>query len=56
MNEKVVIKEERKEVTAYDKVEKIVKAQSNTAGRVYVPKGWIGRKVVVLLLEPPSED
>lgn len=26
-----------------------------TSGRVFVPKSWIGKKVTVLLLEPPEE-
>lgn len=31
------------------------KVGSNMYGRVYVPKEWIGKKVLCLLLEEPDE-
>lgn len=36
-------------------LEKRVK-KSGTSGRVYVPRGWVGKKVKVLLLETLDED
>nr|WP_197050475.1 DUF2080 family transposase-associated protein [Methanobacterium formicicum] len=35
-------------------MEKEVKSSGNS-GRVYVPKGWIGKKVKILLVEPENE-
>lgn len=46
----------RIELTGYDVVEKIVKAGTNTSGRVYVPKSWIGRRVKVILIDEPGDD
>jgi putative transposon-encoded protein len=41
-------------VTGYQIIEKTVKASGNS-GRVYVPIEWVGRKVKVVLIEPPTE-
>ena len=46
----------RIELTGYDVVEKIVKAGTNTSGRVYVPKSWIGRRVKVILIDEPGDE
>lgn len=40
---------------AFEVLEKRVK-KSGTSGRVYVPRGWVGKKVKVLLLETLDED
>jgi len=45
MNETMEIK-----VTAYQVVEKTVKKSGNS-GRVYVPLGWVGKKVKIFLVE-----
>jgi len=39
----------------YQVVDKEVKVQSNS-GAVYVPKGWIGKRVRVLLLDPLESE
>ncbi|MDV0442358.1 DUF2080 family transposase-associated protein [Methanorbis furvi] len=43
-------------LSGYAMVEKMVKAGTNTSGRVYVPKSWIGRRVTVVLLDEPGDD
>lgn len=46
------------ETDCYQTIDKEVKAQTS-AGVIYVPKAWVGKKVRVLLLEPvehPSEE
>jgi len=48
------MKEMEIKTTAYEIIEKTVKASGNS-GRVYVPKDWIGKKVKVLLIEPLDE-
>jgi len=35
-------------------LEKEVKRQSDTAGQIYLPAFWIGKKVAVILLEEKS--
>ena len=50
MNELIEIK-----IQGYQIIEKTVKSSGNS-GRVYVPKGWIGRKVKVVLLESITDD
>ena len=30
--------------------------EGGNSGRVYVPKSWMGKRVTVLLLEPPVEE
>jgi len=42
-------------VQAYQIIEKIVKPSGNS-GRVYVPKGWVGKRVKVVLLETVTAD
>ena len=42
-------------VQAYQVIEKVVSAGTNTSGRVYVPKEWIGKKVKIFLMEEPNE-
>lgn len=44
------------ELTAYGVVDKTVKPLSASSGRVYVPSGWIGKKVRVVLIEEPIEE
>ena len=36
-------------------LEKTVSSNQNT-GRVYVPKEWIGKKVLIVLKEPLDDD
>jgi putative transposon-encoded protein len=46
------------ETDCYQTIDKEVKAQTS-AGVIYVPKAWVGKKVRVLLLDPvehPSEE
>lgn len=38
-------------VEAYEVIEKTVTEGTNTAGRVYLPKEWIGKRVKVFLVE-----
>ena len=40
---------------AYNYVQKHV-TPSGSGGAVYLPKGWVGCKVQVLLLEPCNQD
>jgi len=35
----------------YQVVEKVVSPGGNS-GRVYVPKGWVGKRVKIVLIEP----
>lgn len=55
-NYKIFIMEKMDVTTkAFEVLEKRVK-KSGTSGRVYVPRGWVGKKVKVLLLETLDED
>jgi len=38
-------------IDGIDYLEKEVTKQSDTAGKVYLPASWIGRRVAVILLE-----
>jgi hypothetical protein len=38
-------------VEAYEVIEKTVARGTNTTGRVYLPKEWIGKRVKVFLME-----
>jgi len=38
----------------YEVIEKIVKP-SGDSGRIYVPKSWVGKRVKIILLEPPED-
>ena len=38
------------QVEGYEVLEKVVKPAGNT-GRIYLPKGWEGKKVKIILLE-----
>ena len=38
-------------IPGYDYLEKIVKAQSDTSSKVYLPAVWVDKKVAVILLE-----
>lgn len=40
---------------AFEALEKKVKS-AGSSGRIYVPKGWVGKKVKVLLLEALEEE
>jgi putative transposon-encoded protein len=40
----------RIQVEGYEAIEKVVKPAGNT-GRIYVPKGWEGKRVKIVLLE-----
>jgi putative transposon-encoded protein len=52
MNEQMKV-----EVQGYQIIDKKVKgSETETSGRVYVPKEWIGRRVKVILLEPVIEE
>jgi len=42
-------------IPCYKSVDREV-GDGGNSGRVYVPKSWIGKKVTVLLLEPPEEE
>jgi len=42
------------ELEGYDFVEKVVSDGGNS-GRVLVSKKWLGKKVRVILIEPPEE-
>jgi len=48
-----IIMPEPMEVTlkAYEVIERPVKSMGNSGG-IYLPKGWIGKTVKVLLLDP----
>jgi hypothetical protein len=39
-------------IEAYEVIEKTVARGTNTTGRVYLPKEWIGKRVKVFLMEP----
>lgn len=39
-------------IEGYETIEKTAKPSGNTS-RVYVPKNWEGKKVMVILLEKP---
>lgn len=38
-------------IVGHDYLEKQVKMQSTTAGKIYLPAHWINKKVAVVLLE-----
>ena len=40
-------------VEGYEVLEKVVKEGGNS-GRVYLPKSWVGKRVKIILLEPPN--
>ena len=44
------------EVMAYQAIEKTVSAGTNTSGRVYVPKEWIGKTVKIFLMDDPKSE
>lgn len=44
------------EMEGYGIVDKLVKPMTASAGRVYVPTSWIGKKVRVVLLEEPIDE
>jgi len=50
MNELMEIK-----IQGYQIIEKTIKSSGNS-GRVYVPKGWVGKKVKIVLLESATDD
>ncbi len=37
-----------------DYLEKVVSKQSDTTGKIYLPGGWIGRRVAIILLDSPT--
>ena len=39
------------EFSGYEVVEKIVADDNSDSGRIYVPKNWKGKKVVIVRLE-----
>ena len=43
-------------IRAYGFEEKEVKPSGPAAGRVYVPKSWVGKKVKVVLVEPVEDE
>lgn len=40
---------------AYEVIERPVKAVGNSGG-IYIPKGWVGKKVKILLIEPLDQN
>jgi len=48
--ERFVLKK-RFEIEGQDYTEKTVKRQSETAGQIYLPASWIGKRVAVILLD-----
>jgi putative transposon-encoded protein len=38
-------------VEVYQAIEKTVRAGTNTSGRVYLPKEWVGKTVKIFLME-----
>jgi putative transposon-encoded protein len=50
MNEQIEVK-----AKAFEAIDRVVKSSGNS-GRVYLPKGWVGKKVKVLLLEPINNE
>jgi len=50
MNELMEVK-----IQGYQIIEKTVKSSGNS-GRIYVPKGWVGKRVKVVLLETVTEE
>lgn len=42
-------------IKGYQAIEKTVTPGSQTSSRVYVPKGWEGKRVMIVLLEPLEE-
>ena len=45
-----MVKETKIELTGYEMLEKQVRKSGNS-GRVYVPIGWISKKVKIILIE-----
>lgn len=43
-------------IQAYGVEEKTVAQNGKAAGRVYLPVAWVGKRVVVALLEPLDQD
>lgn len=43
-------------IKAYQAIEKVVSPGTNTSGRVYVPKEWIGKTVKIFLMEEPDTN
>ena len=43
-------------VDFYEMVDKKDVKDGVTSGRVFVPKSWIGKRVMVLLLDPVEEE
>ena len=43
-------------IDAYDVIRKTVSKGTNTSGRVYLPKQWIGKQVKVFLIEEAETD
>ena len=44
------------EVYGYEAITKTVKPASEKISRVYLPKGWAGKKVKIILLDELEED
>lgn len=44
------------EILAYQIIDKEVTQGTKTAGRVYLPKEWIGKKVKICLVEDINDD
>lgn len=47
--------DEQIEIEGQDYLEKVVSRQSDTAGKIYLPSAWIGRRVAVILLDALDE-
>ena len=43
-------------VQGYDSRVKTVTAGSKSSSRAYTPKGWEGKQVMIILLEPLDDD
>jgi len=39
------------EIIGYDYLEKTVKPHHSTAGRIYLPVSWVGRRVAIIIIE-----
>lgn len=44
------------QIYGYQAVEKTVRAHSDSSARIFLPRSWEGRRVMVVLLEPLEED
>jgi len=42
--------------TGYAFIEKTVTVSNNTSGKIYVPRKWVGKKVLIILKEPLDND